>query len=517
MPAAALVAGVAPFARLRARPHGRGRIATRACSSRGGPWSARARWGGGAGSESLGDDDDARSLARGVASALLTHGVDARSLDSPALAMLRLAGVSTDALLGEAATAVAFEHATVDDPNPAAEDDASAAFAEWSRAFAEQVAPSMRAHGVDASKLDRPAADILIRAGVSPEWVAWYQSQLPPQAAANPEVVFDDPEIESPASASSETDSFRESPASSSSMESFRESSSSSSSSASVRADGMTLLDEADSEFGKLQVFRVDDDHRDRSFAGATVLMRAHTPDAVLSEYRPGVATTGGVFDLFAMLPPLVAHQPPAYPIGILGLGAGTCAREYAQFYPDDRRRMVGWELDPVIVDVARRHFGLGELEASGRLIARAGDGFEEIRRASREGRLLAGIIVDVFDEKSRVLPELTREETWLDVARALAPGGRVVANLSTGRGRGADLDAAVAAAECAAMTCGNGKAMLWRSGAMGIYNEVVITGAPPMEWNQPGALPSQLRKYAGEWYAVEAPPGKTRGWIMGG
>ena len=58
---------------------------------------------------------------------------------------------------------------------------------------------------------------------------------------------------------------------------------------------------------------------------------------------------------------------------------------------------------------------------------------------------------------------------------------------------------------------------MLWRSGAMGIYNEVVITGAPPMEWNQPGALPSQLRKYAGEWYAVEAPPGKTRGWIMGG
>ena len=152
--------------------------------------------------------------------------------------MLRLAGVSTDALLGEAATAVAFEHATVDDPNPAAEDDASAAFAEWSRAFAEQVAPSMRAHGVDASKLDRPAADILIRAGVSPEWVAWYQSRLTPPGRRL-EVVFDHPEIESPASASSETDAFRESPAYSSSMESFRESSSSSSSSsASVRWSG---------------------------------------------------------------------------------------------------------------------------------------------------------------------------------------------------------------------------------------------------------------------------------------
>ena len=209
----------------------------------------------------------------------------------------------------------------------------------------------------------------------------------------------------------------------------------------------MTRLDEADSEFGKLQVFRVDDDHRDRSFAGATVLMRAHTPDAVLSEYRPGVATTGGVFDLFAMLPPLVAHQPPAYPIGILGSARARARGSTPSFTPTI---VVGWSggsSTPSSSTSARRHFGLGELEASGRLIARAGDGFEEIRRASREGRLLAGIIVDVFDEKSRVLPELTREETWLDVARALAPGGRVVANLSTGRGRGADLDAAVAAA----------------------------------------------------------------------
>jgi len=54
--------------------------------------------------------------------------------------------------------------------------------------------------------------------------------------------------------------------------------------------EGMTLVDEAASEFGTLQVFRVADDHRDASFAGATVLMRAHTPDAVLSEYRAGDA-----------------------------------------------------------------------------------------------------------------------------------------------------------------------------------------------------------------------------------
>ena len=51
------------------------------------------------------------------------------------------------------------------------------------------------------------------------------------------------------------------------------------------RVRGMTLLDEAESEFGKLQVLRVDADATgaDAPFAGAVVLMREHTPDAVLS------------------------------------------------------------------------------------------------------------------------------------------------------------------------------------------------------------------------------------------
>jgi len=52
--------------------------------------------------------------------------------------------------------------------------------------------------------------------------------------------------------------------------------------------EGMTLIEEAASEFGTLQVFKASADYRDKSFAGATLLMRAHTPDAVLSEYRAG-------------------------------------------------------------------------------------------------------------------------------------------------------------------------------------------------------------------------------------
>jgi len=101
-----------------------------------------------------------------------------------------------------------------------------------------------------------------------------------------------------------------------------------------------------------------------------------------------------------------------------------------AALYPDDPRRMVGWELDPAIVYLAREHFGLRELEAAGRLEVRTGDAFAGIASSSAEdsgmgesggedsgggGGVMkyAGIIVDVFDENSRVLPALTSIETW--------------------------------------------------------------------------------------------------------
>lgn len=440
-----------------------------------------------------------------VARSLATHGVDARRLDDFALEMLRRAGVSSDALF----------RASVDP------ETTKAAFAEWSKAFAAEVAFSMRAHGVEAETLDWQQEAILSGAGVFPDWLRYYQKQLPAFDLGEDYDVYGVPSTSG--ETHSDYDNYENTDYTLHHNIPQR------------RVRGMTLIDEAESEFGKLQVLRVDDDATggDAQFAGATLLMREHTPDAVLSEYRPGSNMfTGGVFDLFAMLPPLVANQPPGYPIGVVGLGAGTVARELVNFYPEHdiagssqrirglSRRIVGWELDPAIVDLARLHFGLAELEVSGRVVVRVGDAFTEVRRAFAEGRLLAGIVVDVFDEKSVVLPELTKMDTWEDIARALAPGGRVVANLSTGRGQGADLESAVAAAECAAIACGGGRALLWRSSAMGVYNEVVITGPPPTpsEWGAPGGLPSELTKYKGEWYEVTAPAsGKQHGWILGG
>ena len=374
------------------------------------------------------DQPGERAFAARVARSLATHGVDARELADSTLDLLRRAGVSTSALLEEAGASASSATSS-----SSASDDPDAAFAEWSQAFAAEVAPSLRAHGLEADALPGRSADILARAGY-PEWVAWYQSPLPRYQRVDLDAAveqFDD-----------RAASVSNSSARSGGVDPFSDPFDAASFAAKPRVRGMTLLDSADSAFGTLQVLRVDDDPEnpdDATFAGATILQREHTPDAVLSEYRPGSnAATGGVFDLFAMLPPLVRNQPPAYPIGVLGLGAGTCAREFAQFYPSDRRRVVGWEIDPAIVHLARSHFGMVRVSTSRRLVVRVGDGFEEIRRAFHEGRLLAGVVVDVFDEQSRVLPELTREETWWDIARARAGGARHrEPEHGAGRGRG--------------------------------------------------------------------------------
>ena len=54
----------------------------------------------------------------------------------------------------------------------------------------------------------------------------------------------------------------------------------------------------------------------------------------------------------------------------------------------------------------------------------------------------------------------------------------------------------------------------MWRSGAHGIWNEVVLTGPPPHKmWEK--NLPPELRHLAGDWFPVTAPPGAETGWIL--
>ncbi len=79
------------------------------------------------------------------------------------------------------------------------------------------------------------------------------------------------------------------------------------------------------------------------------------------SIYSPNAVLTGHLFDYF-LLAPHFAAQPPARPqpsVAMIGLAGGTVARQYTAVYGPVP--IVGVELDPAIIDVARRYFGLVE------------------------------------------------------------------------------------------------------------------------------------------------------------
>jgi len=276
----------------------------------------------------------------------------------------------------------------------------------------------------------------------------------------------------------------------------------------------MRLIDERLSEYGApLQVYYCDDEYEIPSFRNTTILIRSTAPDAVLSELRNGrddsgtVELTGGVFDLFALAVALI-EAPTATTtdttttladeinVGILGLGCGTCLRLIDDLYPHRKIKMFGYELDEAIVDLGYKHFGLDQLKTLEEVFI--GDALENIETRNKDV-LYDLIIVDLFDDQSRIIPELLSLEKWTAISKKLRHKGksRVICNLSTGRGRGANISAAVQCAELIAETCSTsaGDISIWPSGRMNVWNEVCISGPLPLSFGVE-ETPKILAKY---------------------
>ena len=193
-------------------------------------------------------------------------------------------------------------------------------------------------------------------------------------------------------------------------------------------------------------------------------------PGCIHSIHYDHKVLTNSYYDVFATLEPLL---PVDGPIGLLGLGAGSCAHILHHFYPT--RDMHGWELDPEIVNIARHFFNLSSLEAdtdteeevadqrdviiakptksaffvdqdeeavasisngdsgdsggggsnprnnSGKLTVHVGDALGP--DVMVDGGF-AGLVVDLFAE-GRVLPALQEPETWRQLKERLRPGGK--------------------------------------------------------------------------------------------
>jgi spermidine synthase len=141
---------------------------------------------------------------------------------------------------------------------------------------------------------------------------------------------------------------------------------------------------------------------------------------AIHSEWRRDSVLTGGYWDLFLLLPPLL-DRPPERML-VIGNAGGTIARAYGRYYPDVQ--IDGVEIDPKLNDVARRFFGAGDNPRL-RLIAADGRPFLETTDTSYDL-----IVVDAY--RQPYVPFQLATQEFFQLAREhLRPGGAVALNIA--------------------------------------------------------------------------------------
>jgi spermidine synthase len=109
------------------------------------------------------------------------------------------------------------------------------------------------------------------------------------------------------------------------------------------------LVYEMDSSYNYIQVIQSED----------SLLLKLNEGEGIQSSYSANQVLTGYVYDYFLLVPFFRADQysPPVDNLCLIGLAGGTIANQYHAVYgplPID-----GVEIDPEIIAVARRFFGL--------------------------------------------------------------------------------------------------------------------------------------------------------------
>ncbi|WP_224365573.1 spermidine synthase [Hyalangium versicolor] len=155
---------------------------------------------------------------------------------------------------------------------------------------------------------------------------------------------------------------------------------------------------------------------------------------AVQSLWIPGQPVRQEVFAHYLLVPSMARQAPRAPRVLLLGLGAGTSARGLLETYPG--AQVVGVELDPEVVRLARAHFALpDEVEVH------VGDARAFLARDTRH---YDTIVVDAF--RFPYVPfHLTTREFMEEVQAHLAPGGVACFNIGRYRQERAVVDAVAA------------------------------------------------------------------------
>jgi predicted membrane-bound spermidine synthase len=149
-------------------------------------------------------------------------------------------------------------------------------------------------------------------------------------------------------------------------------------------------------------------------------LLRLNEGVAVHSVWRADTVLTGGVWDAFLALPPLLGR--PLERVAILGNAGGTTARALGVYYPD--AEVDGVELDPAVSRVGRRFFGMDD---NPRLSVHDVDARPFLRASDERYDL---IVADAYRQPYVPFYLATREFFRL-VREHLAPGGIVALNVA--------------------------------------------------------------------------------------
>jgi spermidine synthase len=141
---------------------------------------------------------------------------------------------------------------------------------------------------------------------------------------------------------------------------------------------------------------------------------------AVHSVWRPYAVLTGGEWDTYLALPPLLGR--PLDRVAILGNAGGTTARALGVYYP--KAAVDGVELDPAVTRVGRKYFGLDD---NPRLTVHTADARPFLRMTKTRYDL---IVVDAYHQP--YVPFYLATQEFFRLARErLAPGGILALNVA--------------------------------------------------------------------------------------
>ncbi len=142
---------------------------------------------------------------------------------------------------------------------------------------------------------------------------------------------------------------------------------------------------------------------------------------AIHSVWRPHTVLTGGEWDMFLTVPPLLGR--PAAHVAILGNAGGTTARAFGVYYP--QAHIDGVEIDPAVTAVGRRYFGLGD---NPRLTVITADARPFLETTHEKYDL---ILIDAY--RQPYVPFYLATQQFFALARQhLLPGGIIALNVST-------------------------------------------------------------------------------------